>query len=234
MLVRIQPLQPNYMQLNLITSWDAITIEKYFTYQQHLTNENTSDFEKQINILSLLLGIDKATMDELPASQVVPLFDKMEFLTKQPYAEPRTYYDIGGNKYFLQRDVMKITAGQFIDLTHYTKDPSGILENIHNICAVLLLPVKPYRGKQIPPVEKYGESDVIERAEFLYNHMSIGEAMGISGFFTMLYSLFIEITKRYLETEKTKQLNLASKMLSRATLQQLETGSKKNGSGLQQ
>lgn len=220
-----------FMQLQIITSWNAVHIKQYMSYKEVLDDPNITDFEKHLRVLSILCGIERKELDDLPANQIIPLFNKMQFLTKEPTAEPEPYYEIGGQRFALVMDVTKITAGQFIDLNHYTKDANLILDNLHLICATLLLPVKPYRGKRVPPVEKYGESSTEERAEFLYEHMPIKEALGISNFFTCLYNLFTEITKIYLEQMMTKQLNSALTMLSAKNLNQLKTGITKNGNG---
>jgi hypothetical protein len=222
------------MQLTIITSWDGVTISAYLQYKMVLEDPNISDFEKNLRILSILCGIDRETLNDLPANQIIPLFNKMEFLKIAPTANPEPYYEINGKRFALVMDVTKITAGQFIDLNHYTRDADSIIYDIHLICATLLLPVKEYRGKKIPPIEKYGESSTEERADFLYDHMPIKEALGISNFFMNLYSLFIEITKIYLEQTRMQQMNSASKILSAKNLNHLKTGSKKSGSGLLQ
>jgi hypothetical protein len=219
------------MQLVIRTSWDGITISDYMKYTMILEDPNVSDFEKNLRILALLCNIERETLNELPANQIVPLFNRMQFLASAPDSKPEPYYEINGRKFKLVMDVTQLTAGQFIDLNHYTKDAAHIIYNIHSICATLLLPVKEYRGKKIPPVEKYGESSTEERSEFLYEHMPIKEALGISSFFTYLYNLFTVITERYLKQERDNQLNLASKMLSRTNLNHLKIGSMKNGNG---
>jgi hypothetical protein len=222
------------MELTLKTSWDGITIKDYMNYKCILDDRNISDFEKQLEILALLLNVDRKEMNDWPANQVTPLFEKMKFLSQQPTAPIEPYYDINGRKFELIMDVTKITAGQFIDLSHYTKDSELIIDNIHLICATLLLPISPYKGKKIPKADKYDSSKIEEISEFLYQHMPIQEAIGISNFFTFLYNVFIEITKRYLEAEKLKQLSRASKMLSLSVLNQIkQSGSQTNGAGSQ-
>lgn len=186
-------------------------------YLGALENPNTSDFEKNLDILALLCSVDRSALMDLPANQIVPLFDKMEFLATPPKEEPRLFYEIGGKKFKLCMNVSELTAGQFIDLTNYTKDPEFIMDNLHSICAVLMLPVIPYRGKHRSEeirTEKYDGKKLNERAEFLFDNMPIGEAIGISNFFTFLYDLFMQITKRYLDQTMKKKLKLASKMLS--------------------
>lgn len=223
------------MNLQLTTSWAGITIEKYFNYKNALENPNTTDFEKNLDILAILCDIDRSDLMSLPANQIVPLFDKMEFLTEHPHSATREYYDIGGRKFKFCARVQDLTAGQFIDLSNYTKDPNLTLDYLHNICAVLLLPVKQYRGRKVTReyAEKYGETPHDELSEFLYKNMTIPEAIGISNFFTLLYELFTEITKRFLAQKMTKQLTLTSKMLSKAMTESLKTGSTKNGNGSQ-
>lgn len=205
--------------LTIRTSWNGITIKDYFAYLGALENPNTSDFEKQLDILAILCNIDRSELMQLPAREIIPLFEKMNFMAVPPKEDARSYYDINGRKFKLAMNVGEITAGQFIDLNNYTKDPEFIMDNLHTICAILLAPVIPYRGKSYPGgvkerTEKYNPSTLNERAEFLFEHMPIGSAIGISNFFTFLFDLFIEITKHYLEQTKTKQLNKVSKMLS--------------------
>lgn len=213
-----------------------ITIKDYMNYKCALENPNTTDFEKHIEILAMLCGLQRSDLMQLPARQITPLFNSMEFLKKQPTSEVKEFYEIAGKKYKLIMDVNKLTAGQFIDLSHYTKDPELIIDNLHLVCSVLMLPVIPYRGKKnvdIVRTEKYLETPIDETSEFLYNNMPITEALGISNFFTFLFDVFIQITKHYLEQERTKQLNRASKMLSEAMTASLkpETGSTINGNG---
>jgi hypothetical protein len=221
------------MELILKTSWAGVTIKDYMNYKCILEDRNTTDFEKQLDILALLLSVDRKEMMSWPANQVTPLFDKMKFLTVKPYSKVEPYYDINGRKFELIMDVNKLTAGQFIDLSHYTKDQELVIDNLHLICSTLLLPIGKYKGKHNPKPDKYDSEKIGDISEFLYEHMPISEALGISNFFTFLFDLFTEITKLYLEAERTKQLSRASKMLKQSTmtLVQQATGSRKSGIG---
>lgn len=220
--------------LKIRTSWKGLTIKDYFAYLGALENPNTSDFEKQLDILAILCGIDRSDLMNLPAREIVPLFEKMDFMKVPPKDDAQKFYDIAGRKFQLTMNVGEITAGQFIDLTNYTKDPEFIMDNLHTICAILLAPVIPYRGKSFPNkirTEKYNPATLNERAEFLFENMPIGSAIGISNFFTFLFDLFIEITKHYLEQTKQNQLNIASKILRTKLSKPAQAGLKKNGTG---
>lgn len=230
------------VELTLRTSWKGLSIKDYLMYLGALDNPNTNDFEKQLDILAILCSTNRQALNDLPANQVIPLFNKLEFLKVAPKEDARSYYDISGKKFKLCMDVGQITAGQFIDLTNYTKDPDFIMDNLHTICAILLLPVIPYRGKAYPGsakerIEKYSAETLNDRAEFLFDNMPIGEAIGISNFFTFLWNIFIEITKNYLERERMKTLNSVSTTLNEKpmmkSLKPARDGLKKNGIGSQ-
>ncbi len=68
------------------------------------------------------------------------MFRQSDFIYKEPQGNIQDYYFIGGKRYKFIKNVNKLTAAQFIDLSTYTKTPEDIIENIHLICTTLLLP----------------------------------------------------------------------------------------------
>jgi hypothetical protein len=207
------------IEITLKTSWETVSIKDYMAYTMILEDKNTSEFEKTLDILGLMCGMSRENLMPMPARDIMPLFSKLTFLSEKPKSDVKEFYDIGGIKYKLISDVRQMTAGQFIDLSHYTKDPNLIIDNLHLICATLMLPVKQYRGKKFMDkieTERYLETPIAVTSENLYENMPIQEAIGISNFFTCLYSLFTEIMRLYSKEMSQKRLKLALETLKQS------------------
>jgi hypothetical protein len=156
------------------------------------------------------------------------------------------YYTIAGKKYKLVRNLDNLTAGQFIDLMNYTKDPSLIMDNLHLALTVFLIPCNDLKPKEVlfnsvydwisrskigqrlarkwhlnPFVEKpemYLQTPSSLTSEIFYNHLSIADATAISVFFYQLGTLFAMSTKDYLLENLQNRLNSASKTLNNPEL----------------
>lgn len=204
------------MELILNQSWDLVSIEDYVNYTLILEDKKITDFRKQVEILALLAGKTYDDLKNIAASQIIPHFNALTFLLKRPTGDIKEFYEIGGKKYRLDMRIEKISAGQFIDLTHYTKDKNLTLDNLHLICATLLRPVRPFKGKkQLDKieVEEYLETPLEETSENLFQNMPITEALGISNFFTLVLGLYFRSIRVSLKEQTLKIAQQALKIL---------------------
>lgn len=128
------------MRINLKTSWDQVTIEDYMKIYSIIGDENINEVEKEIMILAVLAGVNERDLNTFPLSEIKRLFSMIGFIHEQPKGDIQDYYFIGGKRYKLVKNPGDMTAGQFIDISTYTKDGDTMIENIHLIAATLLLP----------------------------------------------------------------------------------------------
>jgi hypothetical protein len=161
------------MKITLPKSWDDISIRQ-FTELTRVKELNLDPIEQMANLISILSGesfevISRLTLDSLKkAYSCVSFIDTIEFSGK---VIPKITID--GVEYIASLDIRKITAGRYIDLKEFTKDPSETPYNIHNIMAVLYLPKgKKYKGKTHE-----------KRASLFYEKMPITFAYPVAVFF---------------------------------------------------
>lgn len=268
------------MTLQIKNSWDEVTIAEFCEIQDIMNSLNYNELEKKIKVLAVLAGVKDDEFDSYLMTEIHEMFKNLEFLQYEPTADVRDYYVIGGKRYKLIKNVNELTAGQFIDLSNYTKDKSMIADNMHLIIATLLLPApftpaqkldwkkrllnkairyaKKGKGAEYLkkkgvdefkpefvdlPVEKYLQTPLNETAENIFENMPISQAMGISVFFYLLLTAFLEVTQTSLESELKQQLRSISKMLEdqpglKVKMDQIvtiaETGFNGSGTGLPQ
>lgn len=233
------------MEITLKKSWQAVTVKEYLLYKDILDDPNISDFEKCVDVCVLFSDKSKDELLPLPVGSVRTMFDALDFLTEVPKVELKEFYSIGRTKYRLISNIKDLTAGQFIDLVHHTKDESKIIYNVAEICSIFLMPIIEYKGAKTTDkikTEKYLETPAEETIENLIENMLITEALSISNFFIALSYLYTGSTKLYLEETSLQTKKQALKILRENTLTQKETkkvkslvenGSTKNGVGLQ-
>lgn len=126
--------------LKVKQSWNEVTIKDFFHITSILKDDVLNDLEKKIAVLAVLAGIDETELDSYPISEVHKMFREVEFIYEQPKGEVKDYYFIGGKRYKLVKEVNRLTAAQFVDLSAYSKTSEDIIENLHLICTTLLLP----------------------------------------------------------------------------------------------
>ena len=229
---------------NIKTSWDQITIADFFLLTAIEKSTTLSLTEKHLQILSILSGQPESEFRKWKNDDIIKFFvTDLAFLKTQVEGELKRYYFIDGKKYSLIKQLDAITAGQFIDLMTYTKDADNVLDNLHMILTVFLIPVRDLTSKQIIKnkfhslvnrtkigrklskslnwsyfegiPENYMETDVNITAEKLYESMLITEAMSIAVFFCDLNSLYWIYTALFLEEKAQRSLQSALTTLTK-------------------
>lgn len=219
-------------------SWNDITIADFFILKNIEDNKALSLIQKRIKTLSALSGIPEVQVEKLRGEIISSYFEKeLSFLnTEVNHDDLKEYYVINGKKYRLIKQIDQLTGGQFIDLQEYTKDSDHVLDSLHLILTVFLMPVRELTPRQvlknkihriIPErvsrainwkyfegiPENYMETPCAITCEELYQHMKITDAMSITLFFCVLGDLFFLTTNLYLEMITSKQLASVSKIL---------------------
>jgi len=116
-----------------------------------------------------------------------------------PKAKLSKFYKVGWNWYYLNTKLSAVRADQFIDLAHFAgKDEPT--EEIHNILAIFLIPVKSFFGKWL-----YNGSIHKEVANELLN-MNLKDATPIMVFFCNYLEKLSQAIPTYL-TGKAEKLS---------------------------
>ena len=172
------------------------------TIKQFLKCKMIADTETDpvLRNLKLLAEIENTTLDAVESLPIGEVVKKLEGLsnieTLQQDAKIKLKFSIGGKKYIIKWKEQDLTSAQYIDVSHFCKEPEKIIFNIHNILASLAVE-RTWYGKEL----KYDGSKHKERANLFYNDMKIETAYPIMLFFCRYYKELIENILTYLEGE---------------------------------
>lgn len=116
--------------------------------------------------------------------------------------KPAKYISANGKVYAPVYDFRKVTAAQFIDVTHFCKDPEAIIENLPQILASFCRPTKKtIFGRRVLPYDAEYHKEVSADME----QATIFDAYSIALFFWAVWNGSLQITGDYLVREILKK-----------------------------
>ena len=178
-------------------NWSEISIKKFDEINNILSNiNNVNDdeaLEININLLSILCDVSVEEIEDLPLTEFSKLVKQTEFLKEMPKVDIKDNYVINGKKYVLCANVSKMTTAQYIDYQTLVKNAD---KNVKELLSVFLIP----KGK------KYGEYDLEEVMNDIYNYFPIADARAVSFFFTLVLQSLTKATLISLERRTKKEL----------------------------
>ena len=177
--------------------WEDISIKKFDEINNILSSMNNVNedeaLEININLLSVLCDVSVEEIEDLPLTEFSKLVKQTEFLKEMPKVEIKDNYVINGKKYVLLANVQKMTTAQYIDYQTLVKNAD---KNVKELLAIFLIP----KGK------KYGEYDLEEVINDIYNYFPIADARAVSFFFTLVLQSLTKATLISLERRTKKEL----------------------------
>ena len=178
-------------------NWESISIKKFDEINNilsHINNVNEDEaLEININLLSILCDVSVEEIEDLPLTEFSKLVKQTEFLKEMPKVDIKDNYVINGKKYVLCANVSKMTTAQYIDYQTLVKNAD---KNVKELLSVFLIP----KGK------KYGEYDLEEVINDIYNYFPIADARAVSFFFTLVLQSLTKATLISLERRTKKEL----------------------------
>jgi len=163
--------------------WSDINIDRFRKIQSIITDNDIDDLTKKVFLYSLLSGQTIEEVRDIPLGIFLKAYsDSLEFINEAiPQIIPIAW-EHKGVSYKITTAINELTAGQYIDLKEYAKEP----DNIHKVMAVLC-----YDGK------KYDGATHKERAELFNEQMPITIAAPLTAFFLELWREWSEISLAY-------------------------------------
>ena len=152
------------MKIELPNSWEGVTVEQFQALQKILA-EKGDEYPTNVAIISIMSGVPMDEIETYSLKTYAKCMQTLSFLTEQLVGEVQKVVEFGGVRYDVITDVYKLNGGQYITLMHLMKDPDKVIDQLHEIMAVFLVPKKRtwYGWKS----QKYNAD----------NHKEIAEAM---------------------------------------------------------
>lgn len=174
-------------------NWSEISIKKFDEIKNALKTNFNKELEANLAMLSILCDVDIQEIENLPLTEFSKLLKQTDFIAKMPKVDIKDKYVINGKKYNVCLSVNKMTTAQYIDYQTFGKDIDG---NLKNLVSVFLIP----EGK------RYGEYDLENVIDELYNNMPIADAYSVCFFFTLQLQSLTKVTFSYLERKIRKEM----------------------------
>lgn len=184
------------MRIELPKSWSDVSIGQFIELAK--AKENCEDeIDMTVELLSIMSGVGRNEIAKLSLTDITKLTNALQFLHTPLPDKIEQRVKVNGVDYYADLNVQKMSAGQYIDLKHWTKG-TNVIENLHDIMAVFYIPV----GK------KYGEKDGI--ADEFYKDMPITLAYPIALFFWNLCASWMQHIADYLHERSSHQMKKMS------------------------
>lgn len=194
-------------------NWENISIKTFDEIKKALNTNSNNELEANLAMLAVLCDADIQEVENLPLTEFSKLLKQTDFIAKMPKVEIKDKYVINGKKYNVCLSVNKMTTAQYIDYQTFGKDIEG---NLKNLVSVFLIP----EGK------KYGEYDLEEVIDELYNNMPIADAYSVCFFFTLqlqsLTKVILSSLERKIKKEMKKEKNKMRKEKIMMGLEQIQ------------
>lgn len=161
--------------------WDNISVRDFIQLYDIETNPNLLLIEKQVKMLSVLEGNTEDYYDTIKYREVLErVAEKTAFYDFMPQAKAVDYINVNGNKYKFVHEIDEITAGQFIDISHYGNNMLEI-----NMAAACFF--RPVVGKKVLPYGKWPHKKIAE-------DLLDAKFIDVYGCLVFFYQLLLEFT----------------------------------------
>ena len=186
----------------MIGNYNQLTI-KQFLQCKTIAELEPDPVNRKVKMLSAVTGQDIDVIESLPIGELfAKLKEFSEVETLQTNQKVRMNFKVAGKRFECIWKLQELSAAQYIDVSHFTKEQDNIVQNIHNILAAVCVKSSLFKRK------KYNGDDHKEVAELFYNNMKISQAYPLMLFFCK----FFEVLERNIATclmgeiQKTEQM----------------------------
>ena len=207
--------------MDIIDSYNKLTLGKYMEIQEISRNESLEDIDKQVQILSILTGVAEEEILHLPIQDYKELVAKSGFLDPENinYHPVAKKYLLGKFELIPCRDFRKIETCQYIDFQTYAPDLDKYLVEFLSVILV-------------PKGHRYNEGyDILEVQQALKDNLSVTDALSLSAFFLTRYRNLIKDSLNSCRQEIRTIKNESKRMQMEERIKSLESLMRTSGDG---
>jgi len=193
------------MRVSIPKSWTSITIDQFPLIYDIIKDKDIEPIDKEIRLISIITGLDVATIEKIELGQLRDLIKKVRFIFNMSFPEPVEWFHHKGYKWNVNYDITKINTADFISLTKLSTTEDDVIMNMAEITSIF---VKPYKRKWFKYVPV--EMDYKERLE-LIKTINVGVIYPVCVFFCKVLTNLLPVMQGYLENQKQKILTKIAK-----------------------
>lgn len=207
--------------MDIIDSYNKLTLGKYMEIQEVSRNESLEDIDKQVQILSILTGVAEDEILHLPIQDYKELVAKSSFLDPENinYHPVAKKYLLGKFELIPCRDFRKIETCQYIDFQTYAPDLDKYLVEFLSVILV-------------PKGHRYNEGyDILEVQKAIREEMSVSDGVSLAGFFLTWCRKSIKDSLNYSKQEAMRIKDKSKREEILGKIQEQERLLEKSGDG---
>jgi hypothetical protein len=196
-------------------NWNKITVRQYQDIFPIIADDNLSDLDKLVKVISILTGYNEDFIDSWTIDKLNEYRHLFEFDFKK---EARKRVKVNGRYYRFNWEVNKLKAARYIEAKTFVGE--GLFQNLHRLMASCVIPQRKvgflYFDKKYNAAhhDKYATDLLDAPFPFVYNACV---------FFCQLLMKWIDVTLSYSEELKGKMTASQIKAL-RESLQSITDG----------
>ena len=209
--------------MDIIDNYNRLTIGQYMQIQEISKDANLEDIDKQVQIISVLTGMDEEEILHLPITEYKELVIKSGFLNPENinYHQIAKKYILGKFELIPTRDFRKLETCQYIDFQTYAPDLDKYLVEFLSVILV-------------PKGHRYNEGyDILEVQDAIRDEMSVSDGISLAGFFLTWCRKSIQDSLNYSKQEAMKIRDKDKREMVLKKIREQESLLAKNGDGSQ-
>lgn len=207
--------------MDIIDNYNRLTIGQYMQIQEISKDANLEDIDKQVQIISVLTGMDEEEILHLPITEYKELVVKSGFLNPENinYHPIAKRYILGKFELIPTRDFRKLETCQYIDFQTYAQDLDRYMVEFLSVILV-------------PKAHRYNEGyDILEVQDAIRDEMSVSDGISLAGFFLTWCKRSIQDSLNYSKQEAMKIKDTTKREMILKKIREQETLLAKSGDG---
>lgn len=186
----------------MIGTYQQLSI-KQFLHCKSIADLEEDPILRKCKMLSEITGKPLDEVEAMPLADLIKELKDFDNIGQFSFDDKIKFrFKVKGQRFSVVWKQQKLTADQYIDVSHFTKNKDQILSNIHNIMAAICVR-RTWYGRLLP----YKGEDHKEIADLFYNHMLIAQAYPIMVFFCDYSIRLTQAIQTYLDQEVSQVRN---------------------------
>ena len=206
--------------MRLPNKWSEVTLKQYQEVIE-VSLIDMDEIDKHIKIISILTEQPEDKIADLPLPAIKSCIKWINFIYQTPIqTKAKQKVKIGNRKYKVNLEVNKLSGGEYIDLTTYTKDKETINANLHFIISIFLHEVNIFGRIKKSNYTTNAKGEFCQKlecrneiAEYIKDKITMDLVFNLSGFFLKLYESLMAVTLDYSIMEVNKMNSNIAKEL---------------------
>jgi hypothetical protein len=185
------------MRITVPESIKDIELQQFQAYEALLKRTDLTEKEIEAQKINIFTGIELDQIDKIVEKDYNFIIEAINKALEEP-ASFEPFFMFKDVEFGFIPNLDKITAGEYRDLTFYSKEVS----DMHKLMAVLFRPIKKKDALGNYKIQAYNGTGV--RAEIM-KHLPMNIVNGALVFFSSLANELIDYTQTYMQGEQQKE-----------------------------